>query len=271
MLANLSCKKENKNNGNGTKAVFSYVADGFKVSFTDYSSNAKEYKWDFGDTSTSTSQNPIHIYHSKGEYLAKLTITNAQETTSTFIDTVFVAGPNIKIDGDFSDWAYVDYTYVNEDSSGGTLRGVKTFASPGSLNFYLEGTPDFNLALMDIFIDADNNPATGFQLWMYPVASGAEYMCEGNPSGGSIYIHTGGDNNGWSWNLAFTFADAAKFSEIKDVDGKKAIEFSIKRDGLGVQKNYVNFAIHELNISNAIIGSIPANQQPTSKFARIKL
>ena len=77
MLPNLSCKKE-KNSGNGVKAVFSYVADGFKVNFTDYSTNAKEYLWEFGDTSTSTLSNPIHVYRSKGEFLAKLTITNGQ-------------------------------------------------------------------------------------------------------------------------------------------------------------------------------------------------
>lgn len=85
------------------KAVFSYVGDGYKVNFTDYSANAKEYLWEFGDTTTSTLTNPIHVYHSKGEFLAKLTVTNGQET-NTFVDTVFVAGPNIKIDGDFTDW-----------------------------------------------------------------------------------------------------------------------------------------------------------------------
>ena len=52
MLPNLSCKKET-NNASGVKAVFSYVADGFKVNFTDYSTNAKEYFWDFGDNDTS--------------------------------------------------------------------------------------------------------------------------------------------------------------------------------------------------------------------------
>src|ERR1044071_7969315 len=147
MLPNVSCKKE-KDNASGLKAVFSYVADGFKVNFTDYSTNAKEYLWDFGDTSTSTIANPIHVYHSKGEFLAKLTVKNGQET-NTFIDTVFVAGPNIKIDGDFTDWTYVEYTSVNEGGNGGTLLGVKTFASASSLNFYLEGTEDFNLAVMD--------------------------------------------------------------------------------------------------------------------------
>ena len=271
MLPNLSCKKE-ENNTNSVKAVFSYVADGYKVNFTDYSTNAKEYMWEFGDTSTATVANPIHVYQSKGEFLAKLTVTNGSET-STFIDTVFVAGPNIKIDGDFTYWTYVEFSNVNEGGSGGTILGVKTFASAGSLNFYLEGTEDFNLAVIDMYIDADNNPATGFQFWAYPVASGAEYLFEGSVPGawGDVLIHTGGDNDGWSWDGVFTFEDMVKFSEIKNEDGKKAIEFSIKRDGLGVLKNYVNFAIQESNEGWSMIGSIPVPELATSKFAQIKL
>ena len=255
ILPNLSCKKEN--NASGVKAVFSYVADGFKVNFTDYSTNAKEYLWEFGDTGTSTLANPIHVYTSKGEFLAKLTVTNGQES-STFIDTVFIAGPNIKIDGDFTDWTYVDYTDVAEAGSGGTLLGVKTFASGGNLNFYLEGTDDFNLAVMDMYIDADNNPATGFQFWAYPAASGAEYLFEGSVPGGwgDVLIHTGGDNDGWSWDAVSDFETMVKFSEIKSADGKKAIEFSIKKEGLGVLKNYVNFAIQESDDGWSNIGSI---------------
>ncbi len=62
-----------------------------------------------------------------------------------------------------------------------------------------------------------------------------------------------------------------KFSEIKSADGKKAIEFSIKRDGLGVLKNYVNFAIQEADDGWSNIGSIPVPELSTSKFAQIKL
>lgn len=271
MLSNLSCKKD-KDNGNGVKAVFSYVADGFKVNFTDYSTNAKEYFWDFGDSDTSIATNPIHVYHSKGEFLATLTIKNGQET-STFTDTVFIAGPNIKIDGDFTDWTYVEFSDVNEAGSGGSILGVKTFASAGSLNFYIEGTEDFNLAVMDMYIDADNNPATGFQFGAYPIASGADYLLEGSVPGGwgDVYFHTGGDNDGWSWDAVSDFETMVKFSEIKEEDGKKVIEFSISREGLGVLKNYVNFAIQELDDGWSMIGSIPAPDLPASKFAQIKL
>ena len=269
MCANLSCKKENKSSS--IKAVFSYVADGFKVNFTDYSTNAKEYLWEFGDTSTSTLPNPIHVYHSKGEFLAKLTVTNGQET-NTFIDTVFVAGPNIKIDGDFTDWTYVDFSNVNEAGSGGTLLGVKTFASAGSLNFYLEGTADFNLAVIDMYIDADNDPETGFKSWQYPMGSGADFLLEGSVPGGwgDVFAHVGPGND-WDWDGVFSFGDVILFSEMKDNDGKKAIEFSIKRSSLGTLKKFVNFAIVESNEGWTEIGAIPLDQTPDSKFAQIAL
>jgi PKD repeat protein len=271
MVPNLSCKKE-KDNASGLKAVFSYVADGFKVNFTDYSSNAQAYKWDFGDNDTSIAANPIHVYHSKGDFLAKLTVTNGQET-STFIDTVFIAGPNIKIDDDFTDWTYVEYSNINEGGSGGTLLGVKTFASAGTLNFYLEGTEDLNLAIIDIYLDTDNNPATGFQNGSYPVGSGAEYLMEGSVPGGwgDVFFHTGGDNDGWSWDAVSDFETMIKFSEIKDVDGKKALEFSIKKDGLGTLHNYVNFAIQESTEGYSVIGSVPTPELSTSVFGKIKL
>src|SRR5438128_1968031 len=101
IIPNLSCKKETASSN--VKAVFSYIADGFKVNFTDYSTHAADYKWEFSDNDTSNEANPIHVYHSKGDSLATRTITNGAET-STFTDTVFIAGPNIKSDDDFTDW-----------------------------------------------------------------------------------------------------------------------------------------------------------------------
>ena len=267
-LAGISCKKGSDAGGN-VKAVFSYVPDGFKVTFTDFSTNAKGYFWEFGDGDTSNVHNPQHIYHGKGSFIAKLTVENGAVKKS-FEDTVFVAGPNIKIDGDLTDWEYVDYTYQRADSNG-TILAVKAFASPAYLNFYVEGKVDMKLDLFDLFIDADNNPATGFQLWMYPMGSGAEYLSEGGLTGGAVYHHTGGDNNGWSWDQASTFDAAYKFSAIKTVSGRNIIEFSLKRDVMGTQKNYVNFALHELNPSYSIIGSAPVNQLPSSKYLQVKL
>ncbi|MQY70739.1 PKD domain-containing protein, partial [bacterium] len=48
------------------------------VSFTDLSTgDPTEWFWDFGDTRTSTTQNPTHVYDSEGTYTVSLTVRNA--------------------------------------------------------------------------------------------------------------------------------------------------------------------------------------------------
>ena len=260
-----SCKKND--GASGTKAVFSYIADGFKVNFTNFSTNATEYLWDFGDQKEgSTKSNPMHVFSNKGQYLVKLTAKNQTET-STFIDTVLIIGPNIKIDGDLTDWTYVDYAHVNAAGTGGTLLAVKTFASSSNLYFYLEGTPDCNLDVIDLYLDTDNNPQTGLISWMYPAGSGADFLCEGSVSGGwgDVFAHVG-PGNGWAWNPVSTFGEMFQFSAFKNVDGKKVIEFSVKRSGLGTLKGFVNFGIVESSAGWSEIGTMPLTQTPESKF-----
>jgi hypothetical protein len=270
MLITVSCKKDDTSGG--TKAVFSYIADGFKVNFTNFSTGATEYVWDFGDkTPGSILSNPMHVFPKKGQYLVTLTAKNQAET-STFIDTVLIIGPNIKIDGDFTDWTYVEYTHQNAAGTGGTLLAVKTFASAGYLNFYLEGTSDFSLAVIDLYLDTDNNPETGLKTWMYPASSGADFLCEGSVPGssGDVFAHVGPGND-WNWNGVFSFAQMLNFSAMKANNGRKAIEFSVKRTGLGTLSKFVNFAIVESNEGWTEIGAIPLDQTPESKFAKIEL
>jgi PKD domain len=270
VLGESSCKKDDT--GGGTKAVFSYVADGYKVNFTNFSTNATAYSWDFGDQSgiTSTSKAPQHIFTKKGDFLVTLTATNGTES-SEFKDTVSIIGPNIKIDGDLTDWQYVDYTYVNPAGYPGSLLAVKTFASSNLINFYLEGTADMKIELFDMYLDADNDPATGFSTFLYPAGSGADYLCEGSPLGfGDVFKHSG-PPSGFTFSPVASFAEAMQFSTIQTVAGKKVIEFSIKKSALGTIKNFVNFCFVELTSGYADVGKIPEAQTPASKFIAIPL
>ena len=53
------------------------------VTFTDESTNVPStYHWDFGDGTTSTSQNPLHTYAAPGNYTVNLTVTNLAGTDS---------------------------------------------------------------------------------------------------------------------------------------------------------------------------------------------
>ncbi|MGI4727858.1 MAG: PKD domain-containing protein [Janthinobacterium lividum] len=53
------------------------------VSFTNHSTNADSYLWDFGDGTTSTQTNPQHLYTKKGSFTVKLTATNKGACSNT--------------------------------------------------------------------------------------------------------------------------------------------------------------------------------------------
>lgn len=65
------------------------------VQFYDLSSNATSWSWDFGDGSTSTLQDPSHIYTSGGKFTVKLTASNSG-SSDVLVSTnlISVSGPN---------------------------------------------------------------------------------------------------------------------------------------------------------------------------------
>ncbi len=56
---------------------FNYGINNLTVNFTDSSTNALQYLWDFGDGDTSFAINPTHIYLSSGSYLVKHKVINS--------------------------------------------------------------------------------------------------------------------------------------------------------------------------------------------------
>ena len=74
---------------------FNYTQNNQTVNFTNQSTNATSFLWDFNDGSTSTQENPIHTYTQNGTYTVTLT-TNACNQTSTFTKTVTVANLSVQ-------------------------------------------------------------------------------------------------------------------------------------------------------------------------------
>jgi len=62
---------------------------------TDLDGTIASYLWDFGDGTTSTSQNPQHTYTVPGKYVATLTVTDNLGVTSTDTVSVEATAPNI--------------------------------------------------------------------------------------------------------------------------------------------------------------------------------
>jgi PKD repeat protein len=57
-------------------ASYTYVDNGGTLNFTNGSTNATSYEWNFGDGTTSNEENPTHTYTSNGEFEVTLTATN---------------------------------------------------------------------------------------------------------------------------------------------------------------------------------------------------
>ncbi|NOU48898.1 MAG: PKD domain-containing protein [Bacteroidales bacterium] len=68
-------------------AGFTYTLDGLTATFTNTSTGADSYSWDFGDGGTSAEVNPVHPYASDGLYVVTLTATN-ENGTNTFSITL---------------------------------------------------------------------------------------------------------------------------------------------------------------------------------------
>ncbi len=62
---------------------FSSTINGTTVSFSNNSTGATEYLWDFGDNTTSTEPNPEHTYAETGDYTVTLTATNECGSVTT--------------------------------------------------------------------------------------------------------------------------------------------------------------------------------------------
>jgi PKD repeat protein len=67
----------------------------FSVNFTDNSTNAASWNWDFGDGNTSTLKNPTHVYAVPGSYTVKLVVTSANGCQTTLIKNnyIFISSP----------------------------------------------------------------------------------------------------------------------------------------------------------------------------------
>jgi len=279
LFLNAGCNKDD--NDAPFEALFSFSVSGFTTNFSNftdfrnYTGPYAEYSWDFGDGETSTLASPSHIYGETGEYQVTLTATKSGQT-STFTDKVTINGPEIKIEGDFTDWDHIDFNYTSDDPDA-ILKSVKVFESGGNLNFYVEGSGDMDFTQVQIYFDTDDDPATGFLVSDFPMGSGAEFNFYGE--GLNIYTevneHQGApEDDDWENVFYFDFYDdettaegGPKYSSVEDLEnGNKAIELSFPRSLLGGVSNAVSFAIYDYGSG----GTIPTSGDPSSKFIRVE-
>jgi len=71
-------------------AGFTFWQNSFVVDFTNTSSNAVSYLWDFGDGETGTEENPTHVYGQDGTYEVSLTATSEMCGDDVHMETIVI-------------------------------------------------------------------------------------------------------------------------------------------------------------------------------------
>lgn len=98
--------------------AFTSVVVDLTATFTNASTNANSYFWDFGDGNTSTEENPVHTYAQDGIYTVTLTATNACGDNTTTGTVNLLTPPTAGFSADVnSGCAPLTVTFSDESSS----------------------------------------------------------------------------------------------------------------------------------------------------------
>ena len=213
---------------------FTFQIDDKTVTFTNASTDASSYSWDFDDGATSTDENPVHTYAAYGDYDVRLTATNADGSEIKKITiSVVKEWPVITIDGNFSDWAAVESLYSGYGDASGTLSEAKVTsdAAGSKLYIYLKGTMNAAYPVVQVMINADGDTLTGWKIPDYH-SNGAEYQFEYYVMDlwGGVYSWNSDEGvQDWPWDIDITAdPDNGDITESSGVIGESEIEFVIE-------------------------------------------
>lgn len=81
-------------------ASFQYEQDAnnfLQISFTNYSQDATSYEWNFGDGSTSTEENPVHVFSAPGTYTVSLVASNDSGKSANKSEDITITDPDAQL------------------------------------------------------------------------------------------------------------------------------------------------------------------------------
>lgn len=252
MLVVGSCKKTDP-----PTADFIYNIDVLEVTFENLSTGADSYAWDFGDGSTSTEANPVHVYTDGGTFSVSLKATN-EGGSDTYSEDITLTKPAAVIDGDFGDWDEYNAIYSDPDGDNGTLQELKVTNDAAFIYIYVKG--DANAGpILQFFFDKDNNGATGWDYWGAFETPGVEYLLEwvveGDDAGmGTIFS---ADEEDWPWNTTVAENVVSESSGWVTVGSNRMIEFSVARSLMPDLGTTIRLIVDNMNLDWEIIGSLP--------------
>jgi len=186
------------------------------VSFTNQSTNATSYSWNFGDGGTSTATNPNHTYNSDGVYTVTLTAYNACGsdvfTRNNYITVNPCVTPTAAFTGSPTSGDYpLQVNFTNQSSGASSYSwsfgdgGTSTAANP-SHTYTAEGTYTVTLTATNA-CGSDQEVKTDYITVTTPPCDPPVADFDGSPTYGDAPLSVGfvdaSTNNPTSWSWAF--------------------------------------------------------------------
>lgn len=195
---------------NEATASFSSSSNALNAIFTNTSTNATSYSWDFGDGNLSSDMNPTHTYATDGTYSVTLTAINACGSVTTTETITITTAAIVAFTADvLSGCAPMTVNFI--DQSTGTVDSWLweiTGATPSNstdqnptFTFNIPGTYDVTLTVTNVSGSYPNTQTSYIAVGTTPIAdfdvnfSGGVYSFTNNTTGATSYSWDFGDGN----------------------------------------------------------------------------
>lgn len=167
------------------------------VIFTNETSGAVSYRWEFGDGATSTEQSPVHTYPDKGKYIPTLYATTKEGRVSEGSTVIYIAKTSpVKLnDNSLADWDGITDYELTPGAGETFFRKAKFDYDAQYVYVYIEvNSTKANEDIYDFYLDTDNSATTG--LLTDITEGGYDVLLEGNILGDWLdaFNHKGAQN-----------------------------------------------------------------------------
>jgi hypothetical protein len=143
---------------------FEVSISGNDVTFTNKTTGAVSYKWDFGDGTTSDEESPVHTYPGKGKYVPTLYATTKDGKVTEGSTVLYIAKTSpVKLDDNsLADWDNVTAYEIVSGASEKYFKRAKFDYDASYVYVYLEvNSRSENGDIFDFYMDTDNSAGSG--------------------------------------------------------------------------------------------------------------
>jgi PKD repeat protein len=228
-----SCKKDEDKPA--PFVFYSVAVSGNEVTFTNKSTGAASYKWDFGDGTESTEESPTHTYPGKGKYVPTLYATSPDGVTAEASTVLHISKTSpVKLDDhSLADWDTITTNMVVGGAGSGNFIKAKYDYDAENVYFYFEQHASKSDGdIYDLYIDADNDISTGYLTNEIP-GGGYEVLLEGTIFDDwlDVYYHSGDQQSfdGYQYQSLSEFYTVGTWQEN---EGVLKFEGALKRSKL---------------------------------------